>query len=158
MPELCTKYLNKMYKVYPDIEKICITDQDPFYDATILSKKEIIKKLIKVTGGCKNNSHVRFKEFCAWIYLSKNPYTLFMDIDIYWNKPFEFTDKIGIYGNDECCMWNGAHPEYFKKAFDNRRNDFMLNGCTEYLPNDRIDLSKYCTHKQLNKKPQRRIK
>ncbi len=146
-------YLDRMYEVYPDAEKVCITDQRLDYEATVIDRATFIQKIsdkTKIPYDYVNVMRdVRFKEFCHWVYLSENPYTLCMDIDIYMKTHIPESDEIGVWHWDECSMWSGAHPEHFKKAFEKRKNDIMLVRCVSKLP-ETWDLSEYMEHKKIS--------
>jgi hypothetical protein len=140
------EYIERVYETYPEAEKIFISDVEIPYDCTIIDPEIYMNKIKKITK--IPMIPVRFKEYCRWMYLSENPYTLAIDLDIYAENKFPEMDDVGVYKWDECALYSGSSPEVFKDAFENRRTDLMLNNCVTFLPKNSIDLKKYLKHKK----------
>lgn len=145
--ELRTKCIKRVKKVYPSIEFGCIskTKNLPSEIDTIISWEGVEEELWN-KWFVKSNEPKVLSDYFRYLYLSKNPYTLYIDTDIYVNEPIEESEYMAKYGGDYCAVWNGNQCSFFEYIVNMRKDNGNLSSISELYPHDCGNLSKYLSH------------
>ena len=134
-------------KIYPDVHFVCILKGDwPFNGFECIEWDGIKKEIIKRYGIGVDETRP-FSEYARFMYLSENPFTLYLDTDIYCIKKMIEVHKTGYWKTDICALWNGNNTAIFHEVVKNRKTNNILAHCAAMLPGDSIDLKPYCIHK-----------
>ena len=143
--------VKKAREIYPDVKLVCISNlQDPLPGGTfdlVLPWDYYIEKIWK-TYFIKNSSVMLQSDFIRYHYLSVNPHTLYLDTDIYLQKPISEVTYIGIFKRDISAIWNGQYTGFFDNLLRNARGGGISSGYLKgFFPYDCTDLSAFMTHK-----------
>jgi len=142
--------LKQMRAVYPETKIVCITKSTTAFPKNIINEfipwDEIEKTLWDDFYVYNNDPHI-LSGYIRFHYLSKNPYTLYLDTDIYLHEPIKETDGLGKFKGDYSALWNGTENDFFEYILHRRRGNGPLSQIMQFFPHNCMDLSKFMTHK-----------
>lgn len=141
--------IKQIKKIYPDTKLTCISKNEkilPDYIDSVIKWEDAEEELWN-TWFVKSQESKVLSDYFRYLYLAREPYTLYIDTDIYIHTQIEETEYIAKWGGDYCAIWNGNCCDFFKSIVGMRKSNGNLSSISKFYPHDCGDLSKYMSHK-----------
>jgi len=145
--------IKRIKEVYPKVNLSCITKNKNLLTSIIDThvdwgeiENEVWKKWY-----VKSIHPDLLSDYFRYLYLSKNPYTLYIDTDIYIHEPIQENDYLAKWKGDYCALWNGNETRFFEYIVNLRNGNGGLSNIAKHYPFDCGDLSRWMSHKTKTK-------
>lgn len=141
--------IKRIKEIYPDVKLLCITKDDKLLPDVIdeYISWDLMEEKLWNKWFVKSHEAKVLSDYFRYLWLSENPYTLYLDTDIYIHEKFEESDYISKWENDYSALWNGNQCKFFEYIIGLRGANGSLTRLLKCYPKDCGDLGKYMSHK-----------